>query len=283
MDDGKRAVLRRKSKDLKKELKEWRRQLLAAGCDKGKLGQYLKEFEETLELGAFEREAYEESKAHLYEARNRIRHLLECMGESTATEVENSLRTLTEHLDGIYHSCLICEDDLDFKSTMDSLKRMIRLQMEDGRGGNAGVKPGNSGIGGTGDGKSYDNSFAAGGGVKNGKGKKASRMSAAALQGAAQAGMSEIMLRSELENIMAVLDDTAGWDAPDFFALAYYFLHEARESLSTMENQQRNEYVAAYTKIHFLDGFLQECGRAHMEEKVPEWIHKYVYDVMVIV
>lgn len=245
MDYGERAVLRRKSKDLKKELKEMKRQLLGAGCDKGSVGQYLKEFQETLELGASEREAYEEARVHLEEARELIWRLLECRGERAAAEVESSLRTLAEHLDGVYHDCLIREDDLDFKSTMGSLKQMIRLQAEG-----------------------------------CGSGKKNSQVSAAALQGAAQAGMSHIMLRSELENIKAVLDDAAGWNAPDFFALAYYFLHEAKDSIRDMESRQRNEHMAAYMKVHFMDGFLQECERAHAEAKVPELIHRYVYDAM---
>lgn len=244
MDYGKKAVLRRKSKDLKKELKEMKQQLLVAGCDRGTIGQYIREFGETLELGALEREAYEDAKVHLNQAREIIRRFLDCIGENTAAEVENSLSALAEQLDGVYHDCLIRADDLDFKSTIGSLKQMIRLQAE---------KSGNGDTG-----------------------KKTSQMSAAALQGAAQAGMSDIMLRSELENIKAVLDDTVDWNAPDFFALAYYFLHEEKNALKAMENQQRNEHIMAYMKIHFMDGFLQECGRAHAETKVSELIQRYV-------
>lgn len=267
MDYGERAVLRRKSRDLKRELKEMKRQLLGAGCEKGSVGQYLKELQDALELGALEREAYEAAGAHLEQAREMISRLLECMEESTAGEVENSLRILTEHLDGVYHDCLIREDDLDFKSTMGSLKQMIRLQANGYSNGGADSRPGSS-------------SLAAGADAKAGKGKKVSQVSAAALQGAAQAGMSDIMLRSELENIKAVLDDAAGWSAPDFFALAYYFLHEAKDSLRDMENQQRNAHVAAYLKVHFTDVLLREWERAHMEAKLAELIHKYVYDTV---
>lgn len=37
------------------------------------------------------------------------------------------------------------------------------------------------------------------------------------------AKISTLMLRSELENIQAVLKDAAAWEAPDFFALAFLF------------------------------------------------------------
>ena len=46
------------------------------------------------------------------------------------------------------------------------------------------------------------------------------------------------MLRSELENIQAVLKDAAAWEAPDFFALAFYLIREEKDTLADMENGQ---------------------------------------------
>ena len=46
-----------------------------------------------------------------------------------------------------------------------------------------------------------------------------------------------IMLRSELENLHALLEDTSEWRSPNFFALAYYFLHETekKDKIAEME------------------------------------------------
>ena len=89
------------------------------------------------------------------------------------------------------------------------------------------------------------------------------------------AGMEGIMLRSELENVRAVLADAAAWSAPDFFALAFYDLHEDREALGEMENEQRNARVLSYRKEHFEDTFLQECERAGAKQQVKELIAAY--------
>lgn len=95
----------------------------------------------------------------------------------------------------------------------------------------------------------------------------------AARYGTDSTGMQAIMLRSELENAKAVMDDVSGFTAPDFFALAYYLGHEERGSLAEMENEQRNQFVSAYTKEHFLDTFLRDCRKAGAEPRVWEMIH----------
>lgn len=61
------------------------------------------------------------------------------------------------------------------------------------------------------------------------------------------------MLRSELENVAAVLKDATGWEEPDFSALAYYLGHENRGSLREMENAQRNSYLVDYWRRAFLE------------------------------
>lgn len=222
MNFGERAAARKRSKNLKNELKELKKQMVSAGCDKTRLGYELKELQEALELGASLQTDYEEAGRHLTQAREAIQKLLSCMGESPASEVKESLKVLVTDLEQVYHDCSIREDDLDFQSTLRSLKLLVEQYSD-----------------------------------------KA-------------AGMQSIMLRSELENVSAVLDDAAGWSAPDFLALAYYFLHEDRSALKEMENAQRNACVLSYMKEHFLDGFLDECKGAGVEETVQELIHRNI-------
>lgn len=229
MNFGERAVLRRKSKDLKNELKQLKKDMISAGCEKAAVTNYIKEFGEALELGNSLQTEYEAAGEHLRQARESIRKLLDCMGESPASEVQESLLALVKDLDQVYHDCSIREDDLDFKSTISSLKQMVT------------AKP--------------PQEYSADGG-----------------------GMSAIMLRSELENIQSVLDDTAGWNAPDFLALAYFCLHEDKDALKEMENEQRNRYVLTYLKEHFMDTFLRECGKAGMGVKAKKLVQSYIYE-----
>ena len=214
---------RRRSKEQKKELKaglkELRRQLTAAGVEKGAAAEYIKELQETLERRESLRSGYEEARGHLKRARESIARLSDWMGESPANEVAASLQELVAELKGVYHDCLIREDDTDFGATAAGIAQM------------------------------------------------------AAQYGADSSGMQAIMLRSELENAKAVMDDVAGFAAPDFFALAYYLGHEERGTLSEMENGQRNQFVSDYTKEHFLNAFLRECRKAGAEPRVWEMIH----------
>lgn len=104
-------------------------------------------------------------------------------------------------------NCSIRDDDLDFQSTIQSLKQMAAEYEEH----------------------------------------------AAKAQTEAGSKLAAIMLRSELENVAAVLKDAAGWEEPDFFALAYYLGHENRGSLREMENAQRNSYLVDYWRRAFLE------------------------------
>lgn len=141
--------------------------------------------------------------------------------------MSESLISLVRSLDRVYHECSIRADDLDFQSTMKSLKQMTDAK---GKGSLAGAS-----------------------------------------------GMSEIMLRSELENIKAVLDDAAGWNPPDFLALAYYFAHEERDTVRDMESGQRNTYVLNYFNEHFMNQFLAAADHAGQKEQVLTLIQEYVY------
>ena len=101
---------------------------------------------------------------------------------------------------------------------------------------------------------------------------------AAKAQTEAGSKLAAIMLRSELENVAAVLKDAAGWEEPDFFALAYYLGHENRGSLREMENAQRNSYLVDYCGERFWNRFLELCRRAEAEQMVRFMTRKYIYN-----
>lgn len=218
-------------RELRGELKELKKTLLASGCEKAAVAGELKTFEEALELGGTLQTDYAEAVGHLTRAREAIMKLLDCMGESPAEEVHASLDALMADLTQVHHDCLLREDDTDFQSTVQSLKRMVAQYEEN-------VKAAKTATG---------NTFAA------------------------------IMLRSELENVSAVLDDAAGWREPDFLALAYFFQHEDKAGLRDMENGQRNIYIQNYLEEHFMRAFLQRCSGAGAESVVQTMIQNYVY------
>lgn len=228
MNFGERAAARKRSKELKNEIKELRKNMLGAGGDKAQVTATLKEFQEAVELAGTLQSDYEEAGVHLTQAREAIMKLLDCMGESPESEVQESMNVLISDLNQVYHDCSIREDDLDFQSTIRSLKSMV-----------------------------------------SGKAQMGTL--------AETSGMQSIMLRSELENIKAVLDDAAGWHAPDFFALAYYFLHEDRTNLKEMENEQRNQFVLSYLNEYFMNAFIKSCEAAGIRERVQTLIQEYIY------
>lgn len=224
-----RSERAKKAKERKAEIKELKKAMLSAGCDKARASAELKEFDEALDAGGAAHDDYENARTHLENARKEICKLLDCMAESPVAEVKERLKNLVTELGEVYHDCAIREDDLDFKSTMTSLTQMVAEYAD----------------------------------------------STAKAQTAAGNAFASILLRSELENVAAVLDDAAGWGAPDFFALGYYLGHEERASLKEMENEQRNTYVAAYCKEHFLDVFMEECRGAGVTERVQGMIQMY--------
>ncbi len=91
-----------------------------------------------------------------------------------------------------------------------------------------------------------------------------------------------LMLRSELENLRAVFADAMGWQAPEFFALAYYLLHGPKEALGELENEQRNQMIANYLRDNFLLYFYKFCEQAGVKEEVTELIQDYIYGAVIL-
>lgn len=225
MGFAERAAARRKSKDLKNELKEMRQHILNTnGGDKTQLTSDLKEFQEAMELGASLYTDYREAREHLEQSRGMTGRLLEEMGVAPVSEVKSALKGLVVQLEGVYHDCSIREDDMDYQSTLRNLKQMVEQYSEH------------------------------------------------------TPDMQVIMLRSELENVKAVLDDAAGFSAPDFLALAYFYQHADKSALRDMENEQRNGYVLKYFKDEFMDALMEQFSRADREMPLRTLIQEYIYE-----
>ena len=90
--------------------------------------------------------------------------------------------------------------------------------------------------------------------------------------GMPDAKISTLMLRSELENIQAVLKDAAAWEAPDFFALAFYLIREEKDTLADMENGQRNQFLSDYLKENFTDRYADSIEAAGLKEDMDAFI-----------
>lgn len=218
------AAARRRSVDLKNELKELRGHILNTGVvDKAELANDLKELLEALESAALLWADYKAAREHLRQAIEKMELLLEQMGMVSAAELKTGLQELVVHLEGVYNDCLIQADDIDYEATVRSLKLLVEQYSE-----------------------------------------RTARMQA-------------IVLRSELENVKAVLDDASGWSTPDFLALAYYCLHEDKNMLRDMENTQRNRFVQTYFKEKLMDGLLKKVRLAGREEAFGNMIKEYIY------
>ena len=86
-----------------------------------------------------------------------------------------------------------------------------------------------------------------------------------------------IMLRSELENLQALLEDTSEWRSPNFFALAYYLQHEEESKVGEMENEFRNSFLERYLEEHLMESLAMEANYAGCGEKLEHMIQHYIY------
>lgn len=213
-----KVAMHKWTKELKNELRQLGKKMISKGTSKVQTEEWMNELKNSLELGHVMHEEYENAVSHVKAARESITKLLDCMGESPAEEIKQSLQLLLDDLDMVYHICVIRKDDMDFASTMTCLRKMTAEY----NGGNT------------------------------------------------------IMLRSELENIKAVLDDVSGWNSPDFLALGYFLLHNNESVLGEMENEQRNEYVISCLNEHFWESFLQEAERCNVKSEVISLVRRTI-------
>ncbi len=161
-----RAAKGKKSKELKGELKDLKKSLLNAGGEKAYVNEALRDYQAALEQGIPCGSSMRRREGHLAQSRAAIERLLECMKESPVSEVKKSLDELMEIWTRSIMIVPSGMDDLDFQSTIQSLKQMAAEYEEH----------------------------------------------AAKAQTEAGSKLAAIMLRSELENVAAVLKDAAGWE-----------------------------------------------------------------------
>lgn len=212
---------RQKKKELKHQVRQAKKAMLCAGCEKGSTRKLLGEYEETLLQAEEIFVRYQTAAGNLRQSKEAAVRLLDSVGERPADQLRQELDALITGMDRIYHDCTVRQDDMDFQSSMACLKK---LAPDFGRG-NASM---------------------------------------------------DLMLRSELENITAVLEDAEEYQAPDFFALAYYGLHEDGEALKGMEHRQRNLFLEGYLREHFAEPFKRETDRAGVTEKLEELMQSYL-------
>lgn len=85
------------------------------------------------------------------------------------------------------------------------------------------------------------------------------------------AKISTLMLRSELENIQAVLR-MLRHGKHRIFALAFYLIREEKDTLADMENGQRNQFLSDYLKENFTDRYADSIEAAGLKEDMDAFI-----------
>ena len=64
----------------------------------------------------------------------------------------------------------------------------------------------------------------------------------------------------------------AAWEAPDFFALAFYLISEEKDTLADMENGQRNQFLLDYLKENFTNRYADSIEAAGLKEDMDVFI-----------
>lgn len=204
---------KKRAKEIRKEGKVLRKDLLKAGLEKKMVDVFLEEYLASLERACMEQQNYKDARLHMQSCISCINEMLPQMSGLAADVCKTRLKGMLTELSQVYHDCLIRRDDMDYQSTYEYMKRTI---------------PG------------YTDA-------------------------------SRLMMQSELENLRAVFEDALEWDSPEFVALAYYLRHERSETLSEMENSQRNNYMENYFKEKFWDENSEIIEKAYMLERVLQF------------
>lgn len=84
----------------------------------------------------------------------------------------------------------------------------------------------------------------------------------------------QLMLQSELENLLHVVEETIEWEAPNFMALAYFCIYGNRDDLADIENKQRNEMIMRFYKEQFWNEFSEELHGCGEEPQLISWIEE---------
>lgn len=124
---------KKRAKEIKKEGKNLRKQILASGLDKKQMDAFLEEFLYCVEQGASLKEQYVLAKAHMNSCLEIVNEILPQMREIPVEQCKERLQRMLLDLPCVYHECLIRKDDLDYDATLCYMKTKIPVYTEEDR------------------------------------------------------------------------------------------------------------------------------------------------------
>ncbi len=116
---------KKRAKEIRKEGKFLRKELLTSGLDKKWVDSFLEEFFSCLERAYAERLAYESARRHTESCLQIINDMLPQMREISPAECKTKLQSLLVDLPLVYHDCFVRKDDLDYEITLSYMKRQV--------------------------------------------------------------------------------------------------------------------------------------------------------------
>lgn len=123
---------KKRAKEIRKEGKELRKKLVAAGMEKRTADEFLEEYIACLETACIERDEYKNARIHMKTCMDKIENILCDMREISPAACKAKLEGLLADLSLVYHHCLVRQDDMDFASTYLYMKKQIpAYQAED--------------------------------------------------------------------------------------------------------------------------------------------------------
>ena len=123
---------KKRAKEIRKEGKELRKKLVAAGMEKRTADEFLEEYIACLETACIERDEYKNARIHMKTCMDKIDNILCDMREISPAACKAKLEGLLADLSLVYHHCLVRQDDMDFASTYLYMKKQIpAYQAED--------------------------------------------------------------------------------------------------------------------------------------------------------
>ena len=102
---GAKTEEQKKLKELNRECKELRKELLAAKLDRKQIDTQIREFREALTLGSELCHSYVDAQEHFALARRGVMDLMDTMGQIPNEQVMKDLEELNTHLTRLYHEC----------------------------------------------------------------------------------------------------------------------------------------------------------------------------------
>lgn len=118
---------KKRAKERRREVKNFRKELLASGLDKNQTEQFMDEFLACIEAGGCQKENYFSAKTHMKAAVDLIDEMLPQMRELSPDVCKEKLQKLRLDLPLVFHECLMREDDLDYKATLRYINKQVVL------------------------------------------------------------------------------------------------------------------------------------------------------------